>query len=784
MFSFSKVVFGQQDQEQNQSIDYFNLQDIRLLPSPFSHAQDLDLQYLLALDPDRLLAPFLRESGLQPKADPYTNWENTGLDGHIGGHYLSALSLMYASTQNIEIKGRLEYYLSELRRAQTANGNGYLGGVPEGKKIWSEIASGKIDAGAFSLNNKWVPLYNIHKTFAGLRDAYIFAGSSLAKAMLTDMCDWMKEVVSGLDVDQIQDMLRSEHGGLNETFADVAEITGELKYLELAKKFSHKLILDPLINQEDKLTGLHANTQIPKVIGLEKIAQLEGNEKWSAGAAFFWKEIVHDRSVSIGGNSAFEHFHPKDDFSRMIHGTQGPETCNTYNMLRLTRLLNQRSVDSEYVDYYERALYNHILSSQHPETGGLVYFTQMRPGHYRVYSQPQTSFWCCVGSGIENHAKYGEMIYAHNDNALYVNLFIPSSVRWVEKKVQIFQINNFPYEPSTRLIVSTLGRSTFDIKIRKPDWLAEEDITIKINGQKTSYTLDEDGFFVLSGNWQNQDEIFVELPMELKAERLPDGSDYYAFKYGPVVLAAKTGSEDLDGLFADDSRGGHIAGGKIVPMKDIPIMVSNPNEILNNIKPVPDKSLHFTLTGLHSGSSDISLELLPFYELHESRYIIYFPQATKEGLRKIQQKIEADEAASEKLNSITIDLVLSGAQQSESDHFIEQTGTWNGYIYENLYREGSGKFQYKLTNKQLAARYLMVKYFDIDANRKCRISIGKDQVGALNLNGKSSEKLNSLVVLIPEKYLNEETIKVSVEAIDNAWMTKIVEVRLLSKMAE
>ncbi len=361
----------------------FPVSDVRVISGPFKHAEDMDIRYLLGLDPDRLLAPYLKGAGLTPKAENYTNWENTGLDGHIGGHYLSALSYMYAATGNKEIKKRLDYMISEMKRCQDSAGDGYLSGVPDGRKMWKEIEEGKINASGFGLNNRWVPLYNIHKTFAGLRDAYLQTGNSDAKEMLVKLTDWMMRLVANLSDEQMQDMLRSEHGGLNEVFADVADITKDNKYLKLAHKFSHQLVLQPLLNKEDKLTGMHANTQIPKVIGYKRIADLEGNKEWDGAAEFFWKTVVNNRSISIGGNSEREHFHPVNDFSSMLTSEQGPETCNTYNMLRLTKLLYQTSLDSHYMDYYERALYNHILSTQDPVQGGFVYFTPMRSGHYR-----------------------------------------------------------------------------------------------------------------------------------------------------------------------------------------------------------------------------------------------------------------------------------------------------------------------------------------------------------------------------------------------------------------
>ncbi len=344
--------------------------------------------------------------------------------------------MAWAATGRADVKERLDYMLSELRRAQLANGNGYLGGVPGGQKLWSELAAGDVRADLFGLNGYWVPWYNLHKTFAGLRDAWLFTGNPLARNMLIDWADWAAGLVSKLDDEQLQAMLITEHGGMNEVFADVAGITGEQRYLDVARRFSHHLLLEPLLLGEDRLTGLHANTQIPKVVGFETIAQSGDDPAWHEAAKFFWNTVVNERSVAIGGNSVREHFHDKNDFSPMVEEVEGPETCNTYNMLKLTRLLYRAEPRPEYADYYERALYNHILSSQDPATGGLVYFTAMRPQHYRVYSQVHDAMWCCVGSGIENHVKYGEFIYAADDDELFVNLFIPSRLDWPEKGLQ------------------------------------------------------------------------------------------------------------------------------------------------------------------------------------------------------------------------------------------------------------------------------------------------------------------------------------------------------------
>jgi DUF1680 family protein len=300
----------------------------------------------------------------------------------------------------------------------------------------------------------------------------LIAHNEKAKQILVKLSDWFIALTSRLSDDQIQQMLKSEHGGINEVFADVAAITGDDKYLEMAKKLSHKAILFPLLQAKDSLTGLHANTQIPKVVGYKRIAEIDGDTAWANAAAFFWNTVVEHRSVSIGGNSVREHFHPATDFSPMINDAQGPETCNTYNMLRLTEKLFLSDPQSAYIDYFERALFNHILSSQHPK-GGFVYFTPMRPQHYRVYSQPEESFWCCVGSGIENHGKYGQLIYAHNENDLFVNLFMASKLVWKEKGISLIQQTNFPYEETSLLKFTISEPKSFAVHLRHPGWVKE-----------------------------------------------------------------------------------------------------------------------------------------------------------------------------------------------------------------------------------------------------------------------------------------------------------------------
>ena len=626
------------------------------------------------------------------------------MDGHIGGHYLSALSYMYAATGNAEIKGRLDYMLAEMKRCQDAAGDGYLCGVPDGKKMWAEIKAGNIRANAFGLNDRWVPLYNIHKTYAGLRDAYLVAGCEEARDMFVKLTDWMANLTKGLTEEQMQDMLRSEHGGLNEVFADANAITGDASYLELAHRFSHNEILDPLLKHEDQLTGKHANTQIPKVIGYKRIADLEGNEAWDDAARFFWETVVMHRSISIGGNSVREHFHPANDFSSMMTSEQGPETCNTYNMLRLTKMLYQTSGDSHYMDFYERAVFNHILSTIDPIQGGFVYFTPMRPGHYRVYSQPQTSFWCCVGSGMENHARYGEMIYAHQgEDALYVNLFIPSVLQWSDVTVE--QKTTFPYEEATTLHISAKKAKEFAVKFRVPEWAKVSQMKLTVNGKPQEITV-SDGYATVKRNWTDNDEVRLTLPMSLRAVKLPDGSANYSFMYGPIVLASRMGKQDQVGLFADESRGGHIATGPQYPLQDMPVLVGDTANVLAHIHKVADKPMTFTLDGLYPERYK-GMTLEPFNGVHECRYMVYWPMISAEKLKAQQEALARAEQERATLEAATTDKVTCGEQQPESDHFIQSeksiTGTDNDRHWRSADQGGWFSYQMK-TNGRMAGK--------------------------------------------------------------------------------
>lgn len=760
----------------------FPLSYVRLLDSPFKHAEELNEKYVMAHDPDRILAPFLIDAGLKPKAQGYGNWEGSGLNGHFGGHYLTSLSLMIASTGNEEAQKRLDYMVDQLAFCQKANGNGYVGGIPGGKAMWAEIAKGKINAGNFSLNGKWVPLYNIHKLFAGLRDAWLLAQNKKAKEVLINLTDWFLNLTKNLTDDQIQKMLVSEHGGLNEVFADVYDITGNENYLKLARRFSHQAILRPLLQQKDQLTGLHANTQIPKVIGFMRIGELAHDTAWINAADFFWNTVVQNRTVSIGGNSTHEHFHAVDDFSSMIESRQGPETCNTYNMLKLSKQLFLFKNDLKYIDYYEQALYNHILSSQHPLHGGLVYFTSMRPRHYRVYSRPEQTFWCCVGSGIENHEKYGELIYAHDDENVYVNLFIPSILHWKEKQLKLVQENHFPDIDKITIRVEPQRKTEFVVGIRCPAWTRPEDMNVLVNGKAFKGKAIPGHYFLIRRYWEKNDVIEVHLPMHTYGKFLPDGSPYLSLMHGPFVLAATTDTSDLEGLIADDSRMGHVAHGPLYPLDEAPMLQIDGPDWGEQIVPVEGRGLTFRAPELIVPDRFDDLLLKPFYMIHDARYIVYWRTGTSQEIDSIRDAMERHEKELLLLEQRTIDEVAPGEQQPEAEHNFKGVETESGVHQNRHWRHALRWFSYDLKDTAREARLLRVTYWGRDRGRNFDILVNNEKIATVNLDGSLGDDFVEIDYPLPKGLIEKAhngILTVKFQARDGSIAGGIYYVRLM-----
>ncbi|MDQ8188152.1 glycoside hydrolase family 127 protein [Pelagicoccus sp. SDUM812002] len=748
------------------SAELFHPSDVTIADGPFRDSIAADIDYVLAHDPDRLLAPFLIAADLEPKAPKYGNWESSGLDGHSAGHFLSAYATLSLQSDNPLLAERLNYMLDELKRCQDAIGTGYLGGVPNSQEFIAELQAGKIQADRFSLNGAWVPWYNLHKTYAGLKDAWLVANSEQARDMLLDLTDWTYQATSKLTEEQLQQMLYTEHGGMNEIFAEMYQKLGDKRYLELAYRFTHHELLDPLLEGEDKLTGFHANTQIPKVIGFQRTALAADDEKLHKASEFFWDTVVNHRSVTIGGNSVREHFHPADDFRSMLESREGPETCNTHNMLRLTTLLFQSEPSAEFTDYYERALYNHILSAQHPETGGLVYFTPMRPRHYRVYSVPEDAFWCCVGSGIENPGRYSEFVYAKQDDTLFVNLFLASSLDWQERGLRISQTTDFPATESSTIKIESAPKKKFTLKIRRPSW-ATDAYNVTLNGKPVKAPVDDFGYASVTRKWKAGDTLDIALPMQVRAEQLPDGSPFYSFLYGPIVLAQKVAEGETPGLFAGSGRMEHVAPGAYLPLDQAPMLVGEPSDLAARLKPVDGKSLRFELTGDVRPQPEEPIILEPFNQIHESRYSTYWQSVDADHYASIQEELAKKEAIELALAARTVDSIAPGEQQSEVEHDYRGEGARSGAILGQRFRETTQWFEYDLRapgNEPLA---LAIKYLGSEWGKGCKILVNGTEIGTLELSAQLPDAFTEISFDIPQELTAErDDLTVRIEAID------------------
>lgn len=763
----------------------FPLNYVKLLDGPFKHAQDINIHVLLEYDIDRLIAPFRKEAGLPEKAKLYPNW--AGLDGHVGGHYLSALAMNYASTGNTECKKRMEYMISELKACQEANdknhpgwGKGYVGGAPNSQQIWSTLQKGDFSA----YRAAWVPWYNVHKLYAGLRDAWLYAGNEDAKNIFLKFCDWGIKITSNLSEEQMQQMLDTEHGGMNEIFADAYQMTYNEKYMVAAKRFSHRMLLDAMAAGNDNLDNKHANTQVPKAVGFQRIAELSKDEKYCNAASYFWETVIGKRSLAFGGNSRREFFPSVASCTDFVNDVEGPETCNSYNMLKLTENLFRMNPQAKYADYYERTMYNHILSTQHPEHGGYVYFTPARPRHYRVYSAPNEAMWCCVGSGMENHGKYSHFIYTHQNDSLFLNLFVASELNWREKEIKLVQETQFPNEEKTTLKI-TGGAAMFKLMVRYPLWVEEGALKILVNGKPFEINARPSSYIAVERNWKKGDEVQILLPMRNTIEKMPNVPNYVAVMHGPILLGAKTGAEDLKGVVADDGRWAHIAGGERLPVDKAPIIIENSMEdIAGKIKPVKDKPFTFSTSLNMENKADIELE--PFYRIHDSRYMIYWMWLTESQYKNYIDSLAIVEKERTELQKRTIDFVAPGEQQPEADHQMEKIKSSAGNFQDEFWRDArnEGFFSYSMATNSETGLSLIIRYWGAEwGNRKFDIYIDNEKLVTEDNTGRWNQSLfHDVKYDIPDSMVKDKKqIRVKFQALPGNTAGAVYYIRLVRK---
>src|SRR5215475_3571534 len=561
------------------------LSDVRLPSGPLKHAEDLDADHLLKLEPDRMLAYFRKRAGLEPKAKPYGGWDGDGknLTGHIAGHYLSAVSLMWAATGDSRFKERADYIVSELKVVQDAQGDGYLGALANGKEQFAQVAQGNIRSGGFDLNGLWSPWYVLHKDFAGLRDAYRHTGNRTALELETKFAGWAEGVLSKLSDAQLQRMLNTEFGGMPEVLADLYGDTGDSHWLALSHRFDHQAVLLPLMRHQDRLAGLHGNTQVPKLLGSLVRFAYTGDPGDGFAAGFFWDRVVQHHTYATGGHGKDEYFGEPDKLSDRVDGRTA-ETCNVYNMLKMTRRLFALRPDIEYAEFHERALFNHILASIDPEDGRTCYMVNVGRGVQHEYQDMFEGFTCCVGSGMESHALHGDGLYYESGDTLWVNIYAPSTAEWKGAGVSLTLDTTFPEGDAATLKLTLQSPKELTIALRRPLW-AGEGFAAKVNNEDVKELSKPGSYLRLKRTWKSGDTIALTLPKALHLEPVPDNSNRVAILWGPLVLAGDLGPEN---------RG---RGRNRNPI-EVPVLVASGKPVADWLKPVPDKRGQFRTDGV------------------------------------------------------------------------------------------------------------------------------------------------------------------------------------------
>jgi len=716
----------------------FTLAEVSLLPSEFTVAMQADVKYLLMIEPDRLLSQFRSHSGLKPKADKYGGWESEGLAGHTLGHYLSACALEYAASGNPEFLKRVNYIVDELQECQVARKTGYIGAIPREDSVFLEVSQGKIRSRGFDLNGSWSPWYTIHKVMAGLLDAYLYCDNQKALAVEQGMADWTGNILKDLNDEQIQKMLLCEYGGMNEVLVNTYALTNNKKYLDLSYKFHDRVVLDSLAKRVDILPGRHSNTQIPKVIGTVRRYELTGTESDLVIGDFFWKTVVNHHSYAPGGNSNYEYLSEADKLNdKLTDNTM--ETCNTYNMLKLTRHLFALQPSATLMEFYEKGLYNHILASQNHKTGMMCYFVPLRMGTRKEFSDEFNTFTCCVGSGLENHVKYGESIYFKGkDGSVYVNLFIPSVLNWKEKDFKLTLNGRIPQEKTVKLTVQTSHPQARTLRIRQPQW-APKEISVRVNGKPAAAKVQADGYIALSQKWKNNDVIEIDFESSLHAVAMPDNAGRQAFFYGPVLLAGNLGATEPD------------------PTTGIPVLVSDETDVKNLFVAESKDQLIFKTNKIGS-PNDVTLQ--PFYSLDDQFYSVYWDVFSPQAWKDEQQRYEEKKRAAYELEKSTVDALRMGEMQPERDHHFTGENLETGESHTRKFRVANdgGAFSFTLKVVPGFSYNLIATYWGMDnRGRNFDILVDGEKIASVDLNKFKESKFYDIPYKVPASAIGGKT---------------------------
>lgn len=758
------------------------LSSVRLLGGPLKHAQDLDAKYLLELEPDRMLAYLRERAALQPKAKPYGGWDGGGrqLTGHIAGHYLSAVSLMWVATGDVRFKQRADYIVKELKEIQDKQGDGYIGALLDGQGVdgkvrFQDLSKGVIKSGGFDLNGLWSPWYVEHKLFAGLRDDYRYTGNRTALDVEVKFATWVESIVSKLDDEQTQKMLATEFGGMNEVMADLYADTGDKQWLAVSDKFEHHAIVDRLAADDDILAGKHGNTQVPKLLGSLMRYIYTGNEADGNAAKFFWDQVALHHSFATGGDGKNEYFGPADKMSDMIDGRTA-ETCNVYNMIKMARALFSVEPDIRYADFHERALFNHILASQDPDDGRVSYMVPVGRGVQHEYQDKFEDFTCCVGSAMESHALHGFGLYYESGDKFWVSLYAPSTANWEAQGIKFEMTTDFPLGQSASLKVISDSPNKFTLALRRPYW-AGAGFSIKVNGHLLEDVSKPDTYVEINRTWKSGDTVELVLPKTLRKEPLADNPNRFALMWGPLVLAGDLGKE----VNWEERR----HGGANAPAP-APVFVAAEQPVETWLKPVSGKPGEFRTTGV---GLTTDIDFVPFYELPRRRYAIYWDMFTPQEWKKQSEAYAAEQEKKRKLEAATVAFAQPGQMQTERDFNQHGEDTKPVQLEGHFGRQGSKWFSFDLPVDSSHPMVLIVTYGN-DGWRKSTFDVVVDgkKVGEQTSPRRSPEEqvhFFDVEYALPAELLNDKKkVTVRFEAAEGNAISGVYGIRMVRADAE
>jgi DUF1680 family protein len=700
------------------------LSAVRLTGGPLKRAQDLDIDYLLKLEPDRMMAYYRKRAGLEPKAAGYTGWDGDGrnLTGHIAGHYLSAVSLMYAATGDARFKERADYLVKEMKEVQDKNGDGYLGAIEGAREKFAEVAKGNIRSGSFDLNGMWSPWYTLHKTFAGLRDAYRYTGNRTALELEIKYAGWAEGILLKLDEAQTQKMLNTEFGGMNEVLADLYADTGDKRWLDLSHHFDHRAVLDPLARRQDILAGLHGNTQVPKLQGHLARYVYTGDKTDGTAAEFFWDAVALHHSYATGGHGRDEYFGPPDKLGDRVEG-RTDESCNVYNMLKMTRRLFAIHPEIKYAEFEERALFNHVLGSIDPEDGRTCYMVPVGRGVQHEYQDMMRGFTCCVGSGMESHGLHGDGIYYESGDKFWVNFYAPSTANWQSAGVGVAMDTTFPEGDAATLKLTVQKARQFTLALRRPSW-AGAGFSVKVNGTSVKDVSKPGSYVELKRTWKNGDTVTLVLPKTLRIEPTPDTPSRVALMWGPLVLAGDLGPER-------ERRG----GGGAATIGPIPSFVSDA-AVTDWLKPVAGKPGNFHAAGRDNDDQTREVDLVPFYRLHRRTYAIYWDLYTSGSWKQNLAEVAAERERQRKLEAATISSLQPGDTNKEKEFNQQGEETTVDRMMGRTGRRGKKWFSFDLPVEPSRPVVLVVTYnSEQRPKRSAEILVNGQRIGEQAIEG-------------------------------------------------